>query len=117
MHLTNMFNHCNWLSHLSTRWKEARIIILPDQIKVRLTSTPRVKIFEKETKEVLKRHMKEGHILSASQFGVHTHHSSASHFRLTDSVNLYFKALVRISREKEPNVRFRVCKSVHYTFN
>jgi hypothetical protein len=29
VHLTNLFNHCNWLSHFPKSWKEAKMTTLP----------------------------------------------------------------------------------------
>jgi len=37
--------------------------------------------------------MKERNFLNASQFGVHIYHSSASHLRLAEQLNLYFNPL------------------------
>jgi hypothetical protein len=68
VYLTHLINHCIWLSHFPTSWKEAKVVSLPKPGKdpkfpqnLRLISllSSAVKVFEKVILEIVKRHIEE----------------------------------------------------------
>jgi hypothetical protein len=97
--LTQLFNHCLRLSHL-TPWKEAKVITLPKPGKdpkfpqnlrpIRLLFTTG-KLFKKVVLKLLQKHIDEKGLLNASQFVFRARHSTTLQcMRLTDHVTLNF---------------------------
>jgi len=77
-HLTHPSNHCFWLSHFTSSWKEAKVITLPKPSKypkfpqnlllISLLFTTG-KMFEKGILKVVQRHIQGSNLLNANQFG------------------------------------------------
>jgi hypothetical protein len=97
-HLTHLFNHCLQLYHFPNFWKEAKVITLPkpgtdpkfQQHLYLISLLPTAgKLFEKGILKIIQRHIEEGGLLNATQFGFCAHHSTTlQYMRLTDHVSL-----------------------------
>jgi hypothetical protein len=100
VHLTHLINHCIRLSHFSASWKEAKVVALPKPHKdPKLPKNLRPisilpltgKLFEKVILQTVQKHIRESHLLNASQFGFRAGHSSTLQcMRLADYVTLSF---------------------------
>jgi hypothetical protein len=101
VHLTHLINHCIRLSYFSASWKEAKVVALPKPGKdpkfpqnlrpiSLLLSTG--KLFEKVILQIFQKHIREKHLLNASQFGFRERHSTTLQcMRIADHVTLNFK--------------------------
>jgi hypothetical protein len=100
VHLTNLFNHCLWISHFPTPWKDAKIMTLPKPSKdptfpknlrpISLLPTAG-KLFEKVILKIVQRHIGERGLLNANQFVFRACHSTTLQcMRLTDLMTLNF---------------------------
>jgi hypothetical protein len=96
----HLFSHCLRLRHSLASWKEAKIVALPKRDKypkfpenlrtISLLSTTG-KLFEELILKIIHKHVEEGNLLSAGQFGFRARHSTTLHcMRLTDRVSLNF---------------------------
>jgi hypothetical protein len=96
VYLTHLLNHCHRLSHFPKPWKEAKVITLPKSGKdqqlsqnlrpISLLSTTG-KIFEEVSLKIVQRHIQEGGLLNASQFGFRARHNTTLQcMRLADHV-------------------------------
>jgi hypothetical protein len=100
VHLTHLINHCIWLSHFPTPWKEAKVIALPKPGKdpklpqnlrpISLLSSTG-KVFEKVILEILKRLIGKTNLLNANLFGFRARHSTTlQYMMLADHVTPHF---------------------------
>jgi hypothetical protein len=85
VNLTHLINHCIRLSHFPATWKEVKEVALPKSGKVPkfrqnlrpvslLSSTG--KRSENVILQIVQKHIREKHLLNASQFGFRARHST-----------------------------------------